>query len=217
MSKLKILLADDHQMILDGLCAYLEYEEDLEVSGQVKDGDQVLRFLKEEKLPDLIIMDINMPNRDGIETTVEVKDKYPQIKILILSIHNKSEFVKRLINAGADGYILKDSGRKELIKAIRRIVAGEKYFSHDIMQANFEVQLLHEPGSPSMLTKREKQVVELIAEGLSSQEVAAQLNLSIHTVDSHRKKILAKIDGKNPVDIMRYALKTGIIKGFDIL
>ncbi len=212
---IKVLLADDHEMILEGLCALLENEKEIEIIGKAQDGLEVLEQLKSLQ-PHLLILDINMPQMDGIELTAKLKERHPKIKVLILSMHNRSEFIKRLMELGADGYILKNSGRGELITAIKTIVAGKKYFSHEIMKTNFDDQLHSTSKNPSLLSEREKDVLRLIAQGLTSQQIASKLNISQHTVDSHRKHILSKIEAKNSVDIVKYALKTGLVKGFDI-
>ncbi len=217
MKKLKLILADDHEMILDGIRALLEGEDHIQIIDQVHDGVELLNRLQFSPKPDLVIVDINMPNKDGIEVTTDIKSLYPQIKVLILSMHHRKEFVNKLLEAGADGYILKNSGRVELLKAIDQISKGSGYFSTEIMKANFEAQYYSKPFPTVELSQREKDVVRLIANGNSSQEIAEELCISTHTVDSHRKHILSKINAKNSVDITHYAFKTGIIKGFDIL
>lgn len=217
MKLLKIFLVDDHEMILDGLCALLNDEKNIEVVGIANNGNDVLKKLKKIPLPDVLILDINMPEKDGIEVTAEVKALYPEIKILILSMHNRSEFIKKIMETGADGYILKNTGRNELLTAIYDIASGHMHFGAEIMKTNFEEQLILPSHGLNDLSKREKEVIWHIAFGMTSQQIADNLNISIHTVDSHRKRILSKINAKNSVDIVRYALKTGIVKGFDIL
>lgn len=217
MKQTTILLADDHEIVLDGIEAMLSGEKSLHILGRENDGLGVLERLHKKPQPDLIILDINMPNKDGIEVSYQVKAQYPHIKILILSMHNRNEFVRKLIDAGADGYVMKNSGRKELLKAIKSIVEGQKYFDVQILKKSFERQFTTANAGIAELTEREKEVVKLIAQGWSTKEIAAELVISQHTVDSHRKNILLKTNTNNPADITRFALKTGIIKGFDIL
>lgn len=216
MEKLRILLADDHAVILDGLNAMLEGEDDLEVIDGVQSGEEVMQKLEFPPHPDLIILDINMPDMDGIEVTEAVKKDFPDIKILILSMHSRTEFINKLLAAGADGYILKNSGRDELLTAIRVIANGDQFFSREIIKKGFTDQLLGNTGVVE-LSDREKDVIRYIAEGLSSREIAEELNISSHTVDSHRKNVLTKIGARNTADITRYAIQTGIVKGFDMI
>lgn len=195
--------------------ALLDSESHLEIIGLAKDGEEVLEHLHSSPLPDILLLDINMPKKDGIELTAEVKKKYPEVKILILSMHHRSEFVKKLTASGADGYILKNGGKGELLRAIQQIASGEQYFAQEILRDSFKQQIIAQ-GSPAPLSEREKDVARQIAYGSSTSEIAETLHISTHTVDSHRKNILTKIDGKNSVDITNYALKTGIAKRFDI-
>ena len=215
MDKLKILLADDHAVILDGLHAMLEGEEDLEVIAAVQNGKEVMRKLEFQPRPDLLVLDINMPEMDGIEVTLKVKELYPEVKILILSMHSRTEFIKKLVHAGADGYILKNSGRQELLNAIRDISSGETYYGREIMKKGFTDQFKGTQGNLPSLSDREKSVIKHIASGLATKEIAEEMDISAHTVDSHRKKILHKIGARNTADITRYAIKMGILKGFD--
>lgn len=216
MKKLKILLADDHEMLREGIHAFLKGRNDLQVIAEASNGVEVLKYLSQPPRPDLVIMDINMPELDGIDTTVEIKKDYPEIKVLILSMHSRTEFVKKLIEAGADGYILKNSGRKELLEAVRTIGEGQQYFSDEIVRAGFHETYVPKVTKHAELSQREKQVVKLIASGFSSDEIAQELSITRHTIDSHRKRIIGKINARNTAEITKYALRTGIIKGFDI-
>ena len=217
MEPLRIMLADDHSVILDGLNAMLEGEKDLAVVDAVTSGTEVMRKLEFAPRPNLLILDINMPDMDGIEVTLAVKEKYPEVKILILSMHSRKEFIKRLVGAGANGYILKNSGRAELLQAIREIARGETYFSREIMKEGF-TEKFPSSGKPTVeLSDREKDVMKYIASGLATKEIAEKLKISSHTVDSHRKNILTKLEVRNTADITRYAIKMGIIKGFDMI
>ena len=217
MNKLKTLLADDHEVILDGLKAMLEGEELVELVGAVTSGREVMQHLSFNPDLDLIILDINMPDMDGIEVTEKVKADYPETRILILSMHSRSEFIKKLLNSGADGYILKNSGREELLGAIQQIADGRQYFGSEIIRKGF-AHSYHLGGETNVeLSEREKDVIREIASGLNTREVADKLGISTHTVDSHRKNVVTKINARNTADIVRYAIKRGIIKGFDII
>lgn len=212
---MRILLADDHAVILDGLKAMLEGEDDLEIVEAVQSGSEVLRKLEYHPRPDLLILDINMPDLDGIEVTLAVKKQYPEVRILILSMHSRTEFIKRLVDAGAEGYILKNSGRAELLKAIRQIAKGETYYSNEIIKKGFNEQF--QLVEAVELSKREKDIMREIANGMATLEISEKLNISHHTVDSHRKNILTKLGARNTADITRYAIQMGIVKGFDML
>lgn len=220
MEKIKILLADDHQMILDGLIAMLQSEgETIEIVGQVKNGLEVLNSIDSNKVIDLVVLDINMPELDGIETTKKIKSNYPEVKVLILSMYNRIEFVKNLLESGADGYILKNAGKKVLIAAIHALSRGEPYYSADITQTimqSYQKTMHFDHSIYSDLTDREKQVIELIALEKTTQQIADELCLSTHTIDTHRKNVLSKLEVSNAAGIVKYAIQSGILKGFDL-
>ena len=219
MGMIKVLLADDHQMILDGLAAMLETEEQIEIIGQVQDGQSVLEKIGGAVEIDVVIMDINMPKLDGIETTKIIKSTYPEVKVLVLSMYNRSEFVKNLLESGTDGYILKNAGKKVLISAIQAVSRGEPYYSAEITQTimrSYQKTRFFNPSIYAELSNREKEVIRLIASEKTTQEIADELCLSTHTIDTHRKNILAKLDVKNATGIVKYALQSGIVKGFDL-
>ena len=215
----KIVLADDHELILDGLTSLLENEPNLSIIATAMNGHELLEIIEEIDEVDAIILDINMPKMDGIEVTKWLKGKYPEIKIIILSMYKRSEFVKNLLKAGADGYILKNSGREIFIEAITAVCAGKRYFSQEVLDTvmeSFTEERLDKDLTVIELTEREKEVVRLIAQEKSTAEIADVLNLSAHTINSHRKSILNKIGVKNATGIFRYAIQTGIVKGFDL-
>jgi len=217
--KAKLIIADDHQMILDGLSLLLQNEEGIEVIATAKDGEQLLHEIDINDEIDVVLMDINMPNIDGIEATKRIKAKYPEIKILVLSMYKQIEFIKQLIKAGADGYILKNSGRNILMEAIGEVLKGKRYFGRDITDALVESFIERRKAKDLQtveLSEREKGVVRLIVKDMTSDEIALKLNLSVHTINSHRKNILSKLDVKNIAGIYTYALQSGIVKGFDI-
>ena len=215
----KIIIADDHKMVLDGLCALLENEESIEILTTAGNGEEVLKLVEQNTEIDLLVLDINMPIVDGIDVTKAIKAKYPEIKVLILSMYKKSEFIKHLVKAGADGYILKNSGRIILLEAINSLMRGERYYGKDILDTMLDDYIEQRPEKDMKvieLSEREKEVVRLIAQEKSTAEIAEALFLSHHTINSHRKSILNKLDVKNTAGIFRYAIQTGIIKGFDL-
>ncbi|MCG8574881.1 MAG: response regulator transcription factor [Flavobacteriales bacterium] len=215
----KLILADDHRIFLDGIEALLMTEPGIEILAKVQNGQQVLETVDNESEIDLMILDINMPVIDGIEITKMIKQKYPEIKVLILSMYKKSEFIKTLISAGADGYILKNSEKQVLLEAISTLISGERFFSNEIQESiidSFTSKQFSKDIEIVELSEREKEVVQLIVQEKSTAEIADILHLSQHTINSHRKSILNKLDVKNAAGIFRYALQTGIVKGFDL-
>lgn len=214
----KIIIADDHEMVRDGLVALLEDEDNLIIAGQAQNGEELLSLLEREKALDLIILDISMPGLDGLDVLQEVKAQYPDVKVLILSMYGRDEFIREAQRNGADGYILKNSGRKELLEAINALREDRKYFSKELPGEAFEIHDGKQNGEPTPeLSQRERQVLLLLAKGWSSQEIADELHISKHTVDSHRKNITRKLKTSNPADLVMSALRQGLLKGFDLI
>ena len=218
-TKINVLLADDHELVLDGLKLILSQRNDIEVVGEAHDGETILYLLTKIPELDVVVLDINMPKKDGIQVTKEIKERYPEVKVLILSMYNRKEFVKNLIDAGIDGYILKNAGKMELLKAIDTLVTGEPYYGDEITKTimkSYQKNKVFDNPSDVALSEREKEIVALIANENTTQEIAEKLFISPYTVDTHRKNILSKLDVKNAAGIMKFALQTGIIKGFDL-
>ena len=206
----RIIIADDHQMIAEGLESLLHDIEEMEIVYSAPDGKEVLTYLQENKA-DLILMDINMPNMNGIATTLEIKKTYPNIKVLIISMHNKEGYVKNAIEAGADGYILKNTGKGELLLAIDYIMSGKTYYSQEVTQTL--VSNLRTVGNPDGITlnPKEKQILELIANGLTSLEIATQIMSSEHTINTYRKNLLIKFGAKNIPELIKISVSKGYI------
>ena len=202
--KIKIVIADDHELVIDGLMALLALEADLQVVGKALNGEHLLEVLR-NKPCDVVIMDIEMPKMNGVEATAELKASRPELKILVLTMYNTYEFIANLAKLGVDGYILKNSSKKVLVEAIRTVADGGKYFPLEIKEKLFEMVM---PGHAAttvrpVITDREKDIIRLIAAELTSHEIAAKLFLSFHTVEKHRKNIMAKMDAKNIADLLR--------------
>ena len=209
MSKLRILLAEDHETIRDGLKLLLNSRSDMEVVGEADNGRAALH-LAEQFLPDVVVMDISMPELNGLQATKKLKDKSPQVKVLILTRHSEPGYLQELLQAGASGYVLKQSKSEELIRAILAVAAGQTYLDPAITER--AVTQLRESGqvphkAPNTnLTAREADVLRLIALGYVNKEVAARLNLSIKTVEAHKSNAMNKMGMKSRVDIVRYAI-----------
>lgn len=207
---IRLLLADDHLLFLDGLGALFADEIDITITGKATNGREVLRLLKEHET-DLVLLDVNMPVLDGLETTVQAKALYPDLKILILTMYNTHEFISNLVKAGADGYILKNTGKEELLKAVRQVVRGENYFSTAVTTTLVSgIRSTNKTEEEVPLSKREIEVLKLISQEFTTHEIADKLFLSAHTIDTHRKNLLSKLNVKNTAGLVRYAITKGI-------
>lgn len=216
---IKVLLADDHELVLDGLKLILERDDRFEVIGEAYDGEELLRKIRMAPELDIVVLDINMPKKDGIQVTREIKSTYPEVKVLILSMYNRKEFVKNLVDVGIDGYILKNAGKQELLKALETLSGGDPYYGEEVTKTimkSYQKKKVFDNPIDVELSTREKEIVKLIANELTTAEIADQLFISVYTVDTHRKNILAKLGVKNAAGIMKFALQTGIVKGFDL-
>lgn len=212
---IKVLIADDHKIFRDGLKSLMESEPDIKVIGEAADGKEVLNQL-ENIQPDVILMDISMGEAGGITTTQIVKEKFPAIKILVLSMHSESSYILKMLELGTNGYILKDAGKSEMLSAIRTVATGNSYYS-SIVSAKLVEALTRRSKTTSKrddipLTPRELEMLKLIAEEYSNQEIANKLFISIRTVDTHKRNLLEKLKVKNTAGLVKYALKKGLLE-----
>ncbi len=215
MKKIRILIADDHGIVRKGLRLQLEQNSDFEVVGEATEGREAVR-MAEELLPDVVIMDIAMPNLNGIQATTQVVKKNPQIGVIILSMYSDETYLMRTLAAGAKGYLLKDSADVDLHRAVEVVAQGKPFFSPAIADTLLEdyMRQLQQRGlqdSYDLLTEREKEILQLLAEGKSNKDVAGILNLSTNTVETHRTRIMQKLDLHSTADIVLYAVRKGII------
>ena len=215
MKKLRILLADDHVVMRKGLRALLERQSNLEVVGESENGSQTID-LAASLIPDVVVMDVGMPVLNGIEATKTIVAQNPQISVVILSMHVDESYVMRALKAGARGYLLKDSAPADLMSAIRAVSQKKSFFSPKVSHILAEdyVRVLKQKGavdSYDLLTTREREILQLIAEGSSNKEIAAALNISPYTVETHRSHILEKLNLHNPAELILYAVRKGII------
>ena len=206
--KISVLLVDDHPMVQRGLLACLAYYDDIEVIGLTNDGKSALDKAKELK-PNVILMDVSMPLMNGIDATEIISEQLPETKILIFSMHDSSEFVRSAIQAGASGYVLKDTSSEEVYFAIKAVAKGNTHFSSSIAKMLIETPIKQENDK---LTTREQVILSFVAQGLSSKEVARKLQISFRTVDAHRRNIKTKLNIDSLADLVRYAINHGLIK-----
>jgi DNA-binding NarL/FixJ family response regulator len=213
VSKIQVLIADDHAILREGVRALLAATEDIEVVGQASDGRQAVDACKKLD-PDVVLMDIAMPGLGGIEAALEIRKEGLRAKVLVLSQYEDREYVRRLLKAGVSGYVLKKSAGSELVGAIRAVYRGGLVLDPEVARAAMEE---HDPqragGDPyEALTDREKQVFRLVAEGRSNKEVAGDLGISVKTAMSHREHVMQKLDLHNRTELVRLALKLGVIR-----
>ena len=215
MNKIKVLIADDHKIFRDGIKSILEKEKDMEVVDEAANGIEVLEKLA-TTVVDVVILDLDIGKPTGIEVTEIISEKYPEVKVLILSMIGLHDFVIQALETGATGYILKNTGKDEVITAIRSVAKGDSYFSKEV--SSILVEQLNKPrtikkrseGIP--LTAREVEVLQLIAQEYSNPEIAEKLFISIRTVDTHRRNLLEKLGLKNTAGLVKYAILKGLVK-----
>ncbi len=208
-STIKILLADDHTIVRQGLKLILSSQKDLEVIGEASNGREVIELAKRLQ-PDIVLMDVAMPEVNGIEATRSLMEMNSRLRILVLSMHKEAVYVREILKAGARGYLLKDVIDTELLNAIRSVARGDGYVSPAVSSALLNDYRQNVTNPADLLTNREREVLQLIAEGKTNKEVAAKLNLSVYTVDSHRGKIMEKLNLHSTGELVRFALKHGI-------
>ena len=211
MKKYKILLADDHQLFREGVEMIVSEIENCSVVGSLKDGVQVIHFLDSNDLPDLLLMDLQMPNLDGKTTLEEVRRRFSALKVIIISMYNNPTIVRSLINSGANGYLLKNADKVEFKLAIEKVFEGGRYFSSEVTESLAFQSSDENPDIKNILSERELEIVLLIAQGMSSQQVADKLFISVRTVETHRKNILSKLNLNNVAGLIRLAFQQGLI------
>jgi len=215
MSKIRVLLAEDHTIVRKGLRSLLDEQHDIEVVGEAEDGRDAVAQA-ETLLPDVVVMDHTMPLLNGLEATRQICKTLPDIRVLILTMHTNEEYVFQFLQAGASGYLVKQTAPTDLIAALRVVHAGDSFLSPGISKTVIEqyVRSGESAGrgaSENQLTEREREVLQLIAEGFTNQEIGQQLQISVKTVRVHRLNLMQKLDLHNLADLTKYAIRTGII------
>lgn len=215
--KIKIMIADDHTIVRQGMRKLLETYPELQIVGESQDGDETIELVK-KLLPEIIIMDISMPGLNGLEATREIKKRSPEIKILILTMHAEKEYIFKILQSGASGYLLKGSAIDELVTAIHAVDRGESYLSPPISKSIIEDYVGGRQKSRGSVTRsqplttREREVLQLIAEGHTSKSIATQLSLSSKTIETHRSHIMQKLNIHNAAGLIRYAIQRGWVE-----
>jgi two-component system, NarL family, response regulator NreC len=206
----KILLADDHVLVRQGFKMILSAQPDLQIVGEAGNGREVLE-LAEKLQPDLVIMDVTMPELNGIEATRRLSDVAPRARVLALSMHKDAVYVREILRAGARGYLLKDSAAEDLIAAVRSVAKGEAWLSPTVSDAVLTDYRRHVTDPLDLLTSREREVLQMIAEGKTNKEIATTLNLSVYTVEAHRGRVMEKLNLHSTGELVRFALRAGLI------
>jgi two-component system response regulator NreC len=210
---IKILLADDHKITRQGLRSLLEKEPDMEVIAEAEEGRAVVRLAR-ELLPDVVIMDVTMPDLNGMEATRQILAELPNVRVITLSMHSDNLFVSEMLKSGASGYLLKDCAFEELTRAIHVVVDGKTYLSPAISEVVVDDYLHHltrtESPDSKVLTGREREVLQLIAEGNSTKQVALKLHVSVKTVETHRRQIMNKLKIHTIAELTKYAIRQGL-------
>ena len=211
---IRVLLADDHQMLRDGLSAVLALEEDIEVVGEANDGHAAVEMAG-RLMPDVVLMDIGMYGLNGVEATRRIRTENPNVKVIALSTYSDKRYVLSMLEVGASGYVLKAAAVDEMCRAVRAVAEGKRYLSPDVagvvMDARFRAPA--EPGASlsSILGSREREVLQLLAEGKNTKEIAAELHISARTVDVHRKHVMDKLGLNSVAELTRFAMREGLV------
>lgn len=209
--RIKLLLVDDHPVVRKGISSCLARHEHLQIAGEAGDGQEAIRKTR-ELMPDIILMDIDMPEMNGLAVTEVLRKEVPKVKVLVLSMHSNSEYVMRIIQSGASGYVLKEAPTEELVRAIEAVNAGEAFFSPEVARVALNKYVRGAAESPAtQLTNREREVLVQIAEGLSNKEIANKLGVGVRTVETHRERIMRKLNIHSVAGLTKFAISQGLV------
>lgn len=208
--KIRILLADDHRVVRHGFRRILEEQADMEVVGEASDGRQAME-LAEQLAPDVLVMDVTMPRLNGIEAARQLAKSCPRLRVLALSMQKDGVYVREMLRAGARGYLLKESTEADLLAAVRAVAAGKAWLSPEVSDAVLEDYRKHVTNPMDLLSAREREVLQLIAEGRTNKEIATQLGLSVYTVEAHRGKLMEKLNLHSGNELVRFAVRHGMV------
>ena len=210
MKRIRILLVDDHALVRQGFKMILGAQADMEIVGEAGNGREAIE-LAEQLRPDIVVMDVAMPELNGIEATRRMMTSLPHTRVVALSMHKDSVYVRETLRAGARGYLLKDSPAGDLVTAVRSVASGESYLSPGVSNAVLDDYRRHVTNPIDLLTTREREVLQMLAEGKTNKEIAVVLNLSVYTVDAHRGRIMEKLNLHSINELVRFAVRNGLI------
>lgn len=210
---IRIIIADDHEIMREGLRAMIEKQPDMEIVAEAENGRTAVRLAREHK-PDVFIMDVSMPDLNGIEATRQIVAEVPRVKVLALSMHSDSQFVSEMLTAGVSGYLLKDCAFEELTRAIYAVYKNQSYLSpsiaHTVIKDYVQQQSTDETTASAILTAKEREVLQLIAEGHTTKQIASSLHVSVKTIETHRKKIMEKLNIHSIAELTKFAIRQGL-------
>lgn len=207
---IRVLLVDDHDIVRRGIRSSLQEEAQIRVVGEARNGKLALEQIK-KLLPEVVLMDLNMPEMSGSEATKIIQEKFPKIKVIALTVHDNEEYVREILASGARGYLLKNTTPEQLILAIKSVAEGNAFFSPSVSRLMLEQFKGEEKGEASLMTRREKQVLALLVGGQSNKEIANRFNLSVRTVETHRAQLLKKTGARNSVELCRIAIEKKLV------
>ncbi|MDE1235670.1 response regulator [Vibrio aestuarianus] len=208
---IRVVIVDDHQVVLEGFMARLELEPDIEVIATASNGIEAIEVVK-ATMPDVILMDVSMPIMNGIDATHLIKEEVPTAKVLMLTMHDNREYIMKVMQAGAVGYMLKEISAQKMVQAIKTVNQGSTYFCESVTQTLFTQPVMPAEQKPNPLSRREEAVLKLVAQGCSSKRVASLLNISYRTVETHRQNIKHKLDIHSTAELAKYAVQKGILE-----
>lgn len=209
MNKVKLLVVDDHPILRGGIVSLLEKAENIEVTCEAKNGEGALHCIEKSK-PDVVLMDINMDGKLDVTTTETIKERWPEIKVLAFSMHEEVQVIRRMLKAGASGYILKNAAHQEVLRAIETVMAGGNFYGQEVL--DIMTQSITSDGNDEheiVLSNREKEVLHFVAKEYTNQEIAEKINISLRTVETHKRNLIKKLRVKNVVGLVRFALEQG--------
>ena len=207
---IKVVIVDDHQVVLDGFIARLQIEPEIEVIGKASNGLDAVNTVRELK-PDVVLMDVSMPIMNGIEATSLIREENPNAKVLMLTMHDNREYIMKVMQVGAVGYMLKEISAEKMVQAIKTVNQGSTYFCESVTQTLFSQEVQPVAHKPNPLSRREEAVLKLVAQGHSSKKVASLLNISYRTVETHRQNIKHKLDLHSTAELAKYAVERGLV------
>ncbi|ROV60053.1 DNA-binding response regulator [Vibrio ponticus] len=207
---IKVVIVDDHQVVLDGFIARLSLETDFEVIGTASNGLEAIDVVKSLN-PDVVLMDVSMPLMNGIDATRLIKEECPQVKVLMLTMHDNREYIMKVMQSGAVGYMLKEISAEKMVQAIKTVYQGSTYFCESVTQTLFSQGDVAVADKPNPLSRREESVLKLVAQGYSSKKIASELEISYRTVETHRQNIKHKLELSSTAELAKYAVERGMI------